>query len=58
LLSADTAGPLTADEIARRIGDGASDLPVACTVSDDPDAARVRRVRADLLETTFTAGRL
>jgi hypothetical protein len=43
-LSADTAGPLSGAEIAARIG------AEACTVV----AAPVRRVRADLRETTFT----
>jgi phenylacetate-CoA ligase len=53
-LGAGTAGALTADQAARRIGAGAQGLPIACSVGP---AAGLRHVRADLLETTFTSQR-
>jgi phenylacetate-coenzyme A ligase PaaK-like adenylate-forming protein len=53
-LSRDTAGGLTADEVARRIATDEHGLPVVCTVVDGP-AAALRPLRADLIESTFTA---
>jgi len=51
-LSEDTAGPLRSDELARLIRGPAGDVPVRCSV--EPGSSVLRRVRADLLETTFT----
>jgi hypothetical protein len=53
-LSQDTAGGLTADEVARRIALDERGLPVVCTVVDAPSATALRPLRSDLLETTFT----
>jgi phenylacetate-CoA ligase len=52
-LSQDTAGGLTADEVARRIALDDRGLPVVCALVDGP-AAALRPLRADLIERTFT----
>ncbi|MEA2149561.1 MAG: hypothetical protein QOD69_1391 [Solirubrobacteraceae bacterium] len=51
-----TAGGLTPDEVTRRIALDGRGLPVACTVVDDAPSA-LRPLRADLVESTFTAER-
>jgi phenylacetate-CoA ligase len=56
-LGADTAGGLTADELARRIRLDARGLPVVCSVVDDESATALRPLRADLTESTFTAAK-
>jgi phenylacetate-coenzyme A ligase PaaK-like adenylate-forming protein len=53
-LSQDTAGPLTADELARRIALDDRGLPVVCGIADGPAATALRPLRADLIESTFT----
>ncbi|MEA2194134.1 MAG: hypothetical protein QOG42_568 [Solirubrobacteraceae bacterium] len=53
-LSQDTAGGLTADEVARRIALDERGLPVVCTVVDGPSPSALRPLRADLIESTFT----
>jgi phenylacetate-CoA ligase len=52
-LSQDTAGGLTADEVARRIALDACGLPVVCALVDGRSDA-LRPLRADLIERTFT----
>jgi phenylacetate-CoA ligase len=56
-LSEDTAGALSAEEVARAIAVGTSGLPVACRLVRGASAARLRCLRADLRETTFATGR-
>ena len=51
-LSRDTAGLMTADEVARHVACGG--LPVARAVID-PGAGPLRPLRADLVESTFTS---
>ncbi|MEA2142008.1 MAG: hypothetical protein QOI64_438 [Solirubrobacteraceae bacterium] len=53
-LSQDTAGGLTADEVADHIALDERGLPVVCTVLDGPTPAALRPLRADLIESTFT----
>jgi phenylacetate-coenzyme A ligase PaaK-like adenylate-forming protein len=53
-LGQDTAGGLTAEAVARHIARDERGLPVVCTVADGPSTA-LRPLRADLVETTFTA---
>jgi phenylacetate-coenzyme A ligase PaaK-like adenylate-forming protein len=52
-LSQDTAGGLTADEVARHIALDDCGLPVVCALVDGRSAA-LRPLRADLIERTFT----
>ena len=54
-LSADTAGELDGAEIARRIALDERGLPVVCSVVGGPAGKALRPLRADLLESTFTA---
>jgi phenylacetate-coenzyme A ligase PaaK-like adenylate-forming protein len=54
-LSQDTAGGLDAGEVARRIALDERGLPVVCTLVDGPAGDALRPLRADLLESTFTA---
>jgi len=53
-LSQDTAGGLTADELARRIALDERGLPVVCRVVGGPSQSALRPLRADLIESTFT----
>jgi phenylacetate-CoA ligase len=53
-LGRDTAGPLGADELARRIALDDRGLPVVCAIADGPSSAALRPLRADLIERTFT----
>lgn len=55
-LSQDTAGGLTAGEVARLIALDDCGLPVVCALADGPPAA-LRPLRADLIERTFTGDR-
>ena len=53
-LGQDTAGGLGADEIARRIALAEHDGPILCAIARGPDSARIRPLRADLVERTFS----
>jgi phenylacetate-coenzyme A ligase PaaK-like adenylate-forming protein len=53
-LSQDTAGGLTADEVAGHIALDERGLPIVCTVLDGATPAALRPLRADLIESTFT----
>ncbi|MEA2193319.1 MAG: hypothetical protein QOI73_3440 [Solirubrobacteraceae bacterium] len=57
VLSQDTAGTLTCEQLARRIGLDERGLPVTCSVVAAPAPAVLRPLRADLAERTFTAER-
>ena len=52
-VSTDTAGPLSAQELARRIGADAGGLAVECRLVDVAASPTLRRLRADLRETSF-----
>jgi phenylacetate-coenzyme A ligase PaaK-like adenylate-forming protein len=56
-VSADTAGALSAGELARRIGADAGGLEVACSLVAGAASTTLRPLRADLRETSFTAER-
>ncbi len=55
-LSQETAGGITAGEVARRVALDDRGLPVVCNVVGDPSPIVLRPLRSDLTETTFTAG--
>jgi phenylacetate-CoA ligase len=54
-LSQDTAGGLTADEVARHIALDGRGLPVVCAIVEGSSSTTLRPLRADLIEHTFTA---
>jgi phenylacetate-coenzyme A ligase PaaK-like adenylate-forming protein len=56
-LSQDTAGGLSADEVARRIARDDRGLPDVCAVVEGASSRLLRPLRADLIESTFTAER-
>jgi phenylacetate-coenzyme A ligase PaaK-like adenylate-forming protein len=56
-LGEDTAGRLSAEEVARRIGADVRGLRVACSLVATESAPALRHLRADLLESTFTQAR-
>jgi phenylacetate-CoA ligase len=56
-LSEDTAGPLSAGEVARRIAADASGLPIVCTLVGGAASGKLRHLRADLRETSFSPER-
>jgi phenylacetate-coenzyme A ligase PaaK-like adenylate-forming protein len=53
-LSEDFTASLRPGELERVIAAETGDVPLVCSVVDRTSAAALRRVRADLLETTFT----
>ncbi|MEA2221008.1 MAG: hypothetical protein QOJ35_3634 [Solirubrobacteraceae bacterium] len=53
----DTAAGLGADELARRIVLDDRGLPLVCDVADASASTRLRPLRADLVEHTFTAAK-
>jgi phenylacetate-CoA ligase len=56
-LSEDTAGLLSAGEVASRIATDLRGLPVVCSLVEADDARGLRPLRADLLESSFTQER-
>ena len=56
-VSEDTAGTLSAEELASRIGADAGGLAVVCSLVGGPASATLRHLRADLRETSFSPER-
>jgi phenylacetate-coenzyme A ligase PaaK-like adenylate-forming protein len=56
-VSEDTAGSLSAEELARHIAADAHGLAVSCNLVAGPAAAALRPLRADLRETSFSPER-
>jgi hypothetical protein len=56
-VSEDTAGSLSAEELARHIAADAHGLAVSCNLVAGPASAALRPLRADLRETSFSPER-
>ena len=56
-VSEDTAGALSAAEVARRIGSDLRGLPIVCSLVQAENGTALRPLRADLVESTFTQER-
>ena len=56
-VSEETAGPLSAVELARHIAAGADGFEVSCNLVAGPASATLRPLRADLHETSFSGER-
>ena len=57
-VSRDTAGALSADEVARRLATDLRGLPIVCSLVQAKNGSSLRALRADLVESTFTQERI